>query len=169
MVLTGCFRRGELVKSGLTWFEYVHVGDLMKVRHYDLRTDGKIDFADGSSLPISLESHQIPLLLVSPLGVIADTFDLDVPNRSLVRYMAARGFKVYMIDWGTPTRAHASLRLQDYADRMMNEAIQAVLEHSGAKQVSLMGWCMGGVAQPDAGRTQTRRKDCQHSDGCQPD
>jgi len=138
------FRRGELVKSGLTWFEYVHVGDLMKVRHYDLRTDGKIDFADGSSLPISLESHQIPLLLVPPLGVIADTFDL-MPNRSLVRYMAARGFKVYMIDWGTPTRAHASLRLQDYADRMMNEAIQAVLEHSGAKQVSLMGWCMGGL------------------------
>ena len=138
------FRRGELVKSGLTWFEYVHVGELMKVRHYDLRTDGQIDFADGSSLPINLESHQIPLLLVPPLGVIADTFDL-MPDRSLVRYMAARGFKVYMIDWGTPTREHASLRLQDYADRMMSEAIQAVLAHSGVSQVSLMGWCMGGL------------------------
>jgi polyhydroxyalkanoate synthase len=138
------FRRGELVRSGLTWFEYVHVGDLMRVRHYDLRTDGQIDFADGSSLPINLETHQIPLLLVPPLGVIADTFDL-MPDRSLVRYMAARGFKVYMIDWGTPTRKHASLRLQDYADHMMNEAIEAVLAHSGVSQVSLMGWCMGGL------------------------
>jgi polyhydroxyalkanoate synthase len=59
--------------------------------------------------------------------------------------MAARGFKVYMVDWGTPTRAHARLRLQDYADRMMNQAINEVLKHSGAKQVSLMGWCMGGL------------------------
>jgi polyhydroxyalkanoate synthase len=138
------FRRGELVKSGLTWFDYAFVGELMKVRHYDLRTDGRIDFADGSSMPIEQETHLIPLLLVPPLGVIADTFDL-MPDRSLVRYMAARGFKVYMIDWGTPTRAHARLRLQDYADRMMNQAIEAVLKHSGAKQVSLMGWCMGGL------------------------
>lgn len=138
------FRRGELVKSGLTWFDYAFVGELMKVRHYDLRTDGRIDFADGSSMPIEQETHLIPLLLVPPLGVIADTFDL-MPDRSLVRYMAARGFKVYMIDWGTPTRAHARLRLQDYADRMMNQAINEVLKHSGARQVSLMGWCMGGL------------------------
>ena len=138
------FRRGELVKSGLTWFDYAYVGELMKVRHYDLRTDGRIEFSDGSSMPIQQETHLIPLLLVPPLGVIADTFDL-MPDRSLVRYMAARGFKVYMIDWGTPTRAHARLRLQDYADRMMNQAINEVLKHSGAKQVSLMGWCMGGL------------------------
>jgi polyhydroxyalkanoate synthase len=138
------FRRSQLVRSGLTWFEYVHVGDLMRVRHYDLRTDGKIEFADGSSLPVERELHPIPLLLVPPLGVTVETFDL-MPDRSLVRYMAARGFKVYMIDWGTPTRKHASLRLQDYADRMMNQAINEVLKHSGAKQVSLMGWCMGGL------------------------
>ena len=104
------FRRGALVKSGLTWFEYVHVGDLMRVRHYDLRAGGQIEFADGSNLSISQDSHLIPLLLVPPLGVIADTFDL-LPDRSLVRYMASRGFKVYMIDWGTPTRKHARLRL----------------------------------------------------------
>ena len=138
------FHRSKLVKSGLTWFEYVHVGELMKVRHYDLRADGQIEFADGSSLPIEQEMQQIPLLLVPPLGVMADTFDL-MPGRSLVRYMAARGFKVYMVDWGTPTRKHARLRLQDYADDMMNQAIEAVLAHSGARQVSLMGWCMGGL------------------------
>lgn len=138
------FRRSQLIKSGLTWFEYAYVGDLMRVRHYDLRADGKIEFADGSSLPVERELHPIPLLLVPPLGVTVETFDL-MPDRSLVRYMAARGFKVYMVDWGTPTREHARLRLQDYADRMMNQAIDEVLKHSGASQVSLMGWCMGGL------------------------
>lgn len=138
------FRRSQLVKLGLTWFEYVYVGDLMRVRHYDLRADGKIDFADGTSLSIDPERYSIPLILVPPLGVTAETFDL-MPERSLVRYMAARGFKVYMIDWGTPTREHASLRLHDYADHMMNQAVKEVLKHSGAQQVSLLGWCMGGL------------------------
>lgn len=138
------FRRANLVKSGSTWFEYVQKGELMSVRHYDLRTDGEIELADGSRMPIEQELHEIPLLLVPPLGVITDTFDL-MPARSLVRYMAARGYKVYMIDWGTPSKKHARLRLADYADRMMNEAIEAVREHSGVRQVSLMGWCMGGL------------------------
>lgn len=138
------FRRGELVQSGRTWFEIVHECDPMRVRHYDLRTDGEIELVDGSKLPVQQTLHEIPLLLVPPLGVISDTYDL-MPNRSLVRYMAARGFKVYMIDWGKPSRRHAQLRLADYGDRMMNEAIEAVLEHSGAKQLSLMGWCMGGL------------------------
>ncbi len=86
------FRRANLVKSGSTWFEYVLKGELMSVRHYDLRTDGEIELADGSCMPIEQELQQIPLLLVPPLGVITDTFDL-LPNRSLVRYMAARGYK----------------------------------------------------------------------------
>ncbi len=138
------FRRDNLVKSGRTWFDVVSHGDPMSVRHYDMRTDGKIELADGSLMPVAQELHEIPLLLVPPLGVTSETFDL-MPNRSLVRYMAARGFKVYMIDWGTPEKRHARLRLKDYADRMMNQAIEDVLAHSGARQVSLMGWCMGGL------------------------
>ena len=138
------FRRDDLVKSGQTWFEVIRECDPMRVRHYDLRTDGFIELADGSTLDVVQKQHDIPLLLVPPLGVTSDTYDL-MPNRSLVRYMAARGYKVYMIDWGKPTRRHARLRLADYGDRMMNIAIDSVLEHSGARKVSLMGWCMGGL------------------------
>lgn len=138
------FRRDDLVKSGLTWFEVVRECDPMRVRHYDLRTDGFIDLVDGSTMDVVQKQYDIPLLLVPPLGVTSDTYDL-MPNRSLVRYMAANGYKVYMIDWGKPTKRHARLRLADYADRMMDIAINAVLEHSGARKVSLMGWCMGGL------------------------
>ncbi|MBK6906196.1 MAG: alpha/beta fold hydrolase [Rhodocyclaceae bacterium] len=138
------FRRSDLVKSGQTWFEVIRECDPMRVRHYDLRSDGFIDLADGSTLDVAQKQHDIPLLLVPPLGVTSDTYDL-MPNRSLVRYMAARGYKVYMIDWGKPTKRHARLRLSDYADRMMSIAMDSVLEHSGARKVSLMGWCMGGL------------------------
>lgn len=138
------FRRGDLVKSGLTWFEVVHECDPMRVRHYDLRTEGQIELNDGSMMPVAQQLHDIPLLLVPPLGVTSDTYDL-MPQRSLVRYLAARGYKVYMVDWGKPTKRHAKLRMADYGDRMMHEAIEAVRAHADSQQVSLMGWCMGGL------------------------
>jgi polyhydroxyalkanoate synthase len=138
------FKRDQLVQSGRTPFELVHQGDPMSVRHYDLADEDAIELADGSSLPVQTPQYLVPLVLIPPLGVTTEAFDL-MPNRSLARYMAARGFKTYMIDWGKPDRRHARLGLADYSDSMMNEALAAIRTHSGAQQVSLMGWCMGGL------------------------
>lgn len=138
------FRRDELVKLGQTWFELVYDGDPMSVRYYELPEEDEIELADGSRMPIQRPQHAIPLVLVPPLGVTTETFDL-MPNRSLVRYMAARGFKTYMIDWGKPQKRHAHLCMRDYADEMMGEALAAIRKHSGSQQLSLMGWCMGGL------------------------
>lgn len=138
------FRRDDLIKSGQTWFELVHDGDPMSVRYYELPEDNEIELADGSRMPIERKRHPIPLVLVPPLGVTTETFDL-MPNRSLARYMSARGFKTYLIDWGKPERRHAHLGMKHYADEMMSEALAKIRQHSGVQQVSLMGWCMGGL------------------------
>ncbi len=138
------FRHEHLVKSGQTEFDLVHVGDPMTVRHYTLDGERAIELADGTVLPIRRRRHAVPLVLVPPLGVTTETFDL-MPNRSLVRYMTARGFKVYLICWGKPGRRHARLNNKDYADRMMGEALASIRAHSGVDEVSLMGWCMGGL------------------------
>ena len=138
------FRHDKLVKSGQTPFELVFTSDLMTVRYYALGTEEDIQLNDGSLLPIQRPQHAVPLVLVPPLGVTTETFDL-MPKRSLVRYMAARGFKTYLICWGTPQRRHAKLGMKDYADRMMGEALDAVRAHCQQQQVSLMGWCMGGL------------------------
>ncbi len=138
------FRRDKLVKSGQTHFTLIHQGDPMSVRYYDLAGEQDIELADGTRMPIRKRKYHVPLVLVPPLGVTTETFDL-MPNRSLVRYMTAAGFKVYMIDWGRPTRRHSRLGVKDYADAMMSEALDAVRAHAGEAQVSLMGWCMGGL------------------------
>lgn len=137
------FHKDSLVQSGKTPYTVIHTGDPMSVRHYDL-ADREIPLADNTVLAVQKKKHAVPLVLVPPLGVTTETFDL-MPNRSLVRYMAARGFQTYLIDWGTPERRHASLSMRDYADRMMTEALDAVRAHSGCEEVSLMGWCMGGL------------------------
>ena len=138
------FRRGELVKSGQTHYETVYAGDLMKVRYYDLADEEHIDLPGGERLRVRRKQHSVPLVLVPPLGVTVETFDL-LPERSMVRYFAARGFKTYMIDWGEPQRRHAHLGLMDYADEMFNTALDEIRLHSGNEDLSIMGWCMGGL------------------------
>ena len=138
------FLREMLIKSGLTPFETIHSGDPMSVRYYLPPTEAEIELGDGATMPVRQRRQPVPLLLVPPLGVTTETFDL-LPQRSLVRYMAARGFHVYLIDWGKPEKRHAGLGLKDYAIDMFGTALEEVRRHSGVKEVSLMGWCMGGL------------------------
>nr|MBV6630244.1 alpha/beta fold hydrolase [Oceanococcus sp. HetDA_MAG_MS8] len=138
------FQRDQLIKSGKTWYELVYDGDPMAVRYYGLPDEAQVTLPDGSDMPVCRDQHAVPLILVPPLGVTTETFDL-MPQRSLVRYMAARGFKTYMVDWGRPRKKHAHLGLYDYSQRMLAKAIDKVRAHSGCQEVSLFGWCMGGL------------------------
>lgn len=138
------FKRDTMIKSGRTWFELVHDGDLMAVRYYELPEEEDIELADGSHMKIRRRQHAVPLVLVPPLGVTTETFDL-LPQRSLVRYMVAAGFKVYLIDWGKPRKEHGRLGLVDYSDAMMSTALGKIRRHSGSEDLSLMGWCLGGL------------------------
>ena len=138
------FKRDTLIESGRTWFELVLDGDLMAVRYYGLPDESEIELVDGSFMPIERKQHPVPLVLVPPLGVTTETFDL-MPQRSLVRYMAARGFRTYLVDWGKPKKEHAHLNLKDYSYVMLGSALEKIREHSGSKEISLMGWCMGGL------------------------
>lgn len=138
------FKRDTLIQSGRTWFELVHDGDLMAVRYYGLPEEEEIELVDGSLMPVQRKQHPVPLVLVPPLGVTTETFDL-MPQRSMVRYMAANGFKTYLVDWGKPKKEHAHLNLKDYSYTMLGTALEKIRAHSGSKDVSLMGWCMGGL------------------------
>ena len=68
------FKRDTLIKSGRTWFELVHDGDLMAVRYYELPEDDEIELVDGSTMPIQRKQHAVPLVLVPPLGVTTEIY-----------------------------------------------------------------------------------------------
>ena len=142
--LDWAFLRGSLVQSGLTPYETLLSGDPMSLRYYPPPYEDTIPLSNGETMPVQRKRHAVPLVLVPPLGVTTESFDL-MPHRSLARFFAARGYHVYMIDWGIPERRHATLRLKDYSIDMFSEAIAEVRKHSGVEEVSLMGWCMGGL------------------------
>lgn len=138
------FLRESLVQSGQTRFETVYSGDPMSLRYYPVPPDQRLSLGGTESIDVVRERKPVPLVLVPPLGVTTECFDL-MPSRSLVRYMAASGLETYLIDWGKPQRKHAHLGMADYASDMMATALAQVRQHSGSAEVSLMGWCMGGL------------------------
>ncbi|HEX4871226.1 MAG TPA: alpha/beta fold hydrolase [Nevskiaceae bacterium] len=151
------FLRGVLVQSGQTPYEVLLEDDPMRLRWYPVPDESRLPLEDGQFLPVRRERHPLPLVLIPPLGVTSETFDL-LPQRSLVRYFAARGFQTYLVDWGEPERRHARLGLEDYALRLLGRALEEVRRHSGVQAVSLFGWCMGGLlALMHAGATGDAR------------
>ncbi|MNK78646.1 Poly-beta-hydroxybutyrate polymerase [compost metagenome] len=88
--------------------------------------------------------HATPILLIYAL--INRPYILDLmPGNSLVEYLVSEGYDVFMLDWGVPAEEDAGLRLDDYVLDYMPRAVKQVLRHSGAKELSMFGYCIGGT------------------------
>jgi polyhydroxyalkanoate synthase len=88
--------------------------------------------------------YALPVLLVPPLMVKPFIFDL-YPGRSMVEFLLKRGFRVYLVDFGEPDEADAYVTLDNYVVDWMPAACHAVKESAGAGELSLLGYCMGGL------------------------
>lgn len=86
----------------------------------------------------------IPLLIVNSLVNRYYLLDLT-PGRSLIEYLTDLGFDVYSIDWGTPLNEDCTLTLDDFVCRYIPHCVAAVQKWSGSRQVSILGYSMGGV------------------------
>ncbi|WP_156454196.1 MULTISPECIES: alpha/beta hydrolase [unclassified Sphingomonas] len=84
-----------------------------------------------------------PVLLVPSL--INAPFILDLsPGRSLVAWLAARGLRAMLVDWGTPDPAEREEDISAHvADRLV-PLIDAVTKDAGAEPL-LVGYCLGGT------------------------
>ena len=90
------------------------------------------------------KKHSVPLLLVYAL--INKPYIMDLTKgQSLVEYLVNRGFDVYLIDWGTPGYEDKNMKLDDYIMDYIPRAVKKVLRTSNAKELSILGYCMGGT------------------------
>lgn len=94
--------------------------------------------------PAMPKKHRIPLLMIYAL--INKPYILDLsPGNSLIEYLVNRGFDVYLLDWGTPALEDRNMKLDDYIMDYIPRAVRKVLKESGADEISLLGYCMGGT------------------------
>ncbi len=114
---------------GLTPKELLYSRGTLRLYHYEAQTD---------------EVYRIPVILVMATTNKAFIFDL-APGRSMIEYMVQRGFDMYVIDWEAPTYAERGLTLADYTQDFIPTCIEKVQADSGVEDVSMVGYCMGGV------------------------
>jgi len=95
-------------------------------------------------IPTQSKLHTVPILLIYAL--INKPYILDLtPGNSLVEYLVNRGFDVYLLDWGTPGLEDRNMKLDDYILDYIPRAVKKVLRTSNAKEISILGYCMGGT------------------------
>ncbi len=88
--------------------------------------------------------HKTPLLMIYAL--INKPYILDlIPGMSLIEYLVAEGFDVYMLDWGEWEWEDRNICFGDLVDDYITRAVRKVCTISGANEISLLGYCMGGT------------------------
>ena len=66
-------------------------------------------------------------------------------DQRVVEFLLKRGFDVYVVDWEPPLPSERNLRLSTYTDEFLPLCIDIIRSRSGEPDVSLVGYCQGGV------------------------
>lgn len=114
---------------GLTPKDVIYERGTLRLYHYHAQTD---------------DVYRVPVLLVMATTNKAFVFDL-APGQSMVEYLLQRGFDVFVIDWAPPQPDERRLRLADYTQDFIPVCIEKIRQTTGVDDVSVIGYCMGGV------------------------
>ncbi len=88
--------------------------------------------------------HRPPVVIVHSL--VSRSYVLDLyPGNSAIAFLLGEGFDVFLVDWGVADEAEAANTLETYSEGYLPEAIGAACEAAGSDDVTLLGYCFGGV------------------------
>ena len=94
--------------------------------------------------PLSDEVYRTPILIVTPTTNRSYALDM-MPGVSFVEFLLKAGYDVFMMDWQPPRPEEKSLNLESYSQTFIAECMEIVQRETGEEEVSLVGYCMGGV------------------------
>lgn len=89
-------------------------------------------------------SEAIPVLVVYALVNRPEMIDLH-RGRSFIESLVAKGYEVYLIDWGHTSTNDTTLGLEDYVLRYLDFCVEFLREYLARERVSLLGVCQGGT------------------------
>jgi polyhydroxyalkanoate synthase len=123
------FIQSRKADVGLTPKELIYSRGTLRLYHYHERSD---------------EVYRVPIILVMATTNRGYVFDL-LPGHSMVEFLLNKGFDVYMIDWEPPVASEHGLGLADYTNDFIPTCIEKVMEDCGEDEVSIVGYCQGGI------------------------
>lgn len=126
-------RRIASVEVEPTPYDVVYTENKLQLRYYESDADR------GQDRPV-----------VFAYALINTPAILDLSHdRSVVGQFLDRGFDVYVIDWGDPSRLDVHLSLSDYVVRYLDNCVDVVRERSKTDAVHMVGLLHGFTAGYD--------------------
>ncbi|HEV2082876.1 MAG TPA: class I poly(R)-hydroxyalkanoic acid synthase [Brevundimonas sp.] len=103
--------------------------ELFELIQYDAATD---------------RQRAIPLLIFPPW--INKFYILDLqPENSMIRWLSAQGFTVFVCSWVNPDVDMADFGFDDYLQKGIYRCVEKALEQAAAERLNVVGYCIGGT------------------------
>jgi polyhydroxyalkanoate synthase len=94
--------------------------------------------------PTTAKVYRRPLLIVPPW--INKYYILDLrPDNSFIAWAVEQGYTVFVVSWVNPDASLAGKSFEDYMGEGVLEALEAIERAVGERQVSAIGYCLGGT------------------------
>ena len=94
--------------------------------------------------PATKKQRAIPLLIFPPW--INKFYILDLqPENSMIRWLSAQGFTVFVCSWVNPDVDKAGFGFDDYLEKGIYRAVEKALEQSKSDHINTVGYCIGGT------------------------
>lgn len=121
------FRVGENVAASQG--KVIYQNELMQLIQYSPSTD---------------QVYKRPLLIVPPW--INKFYILDLqPKNSFIKWIVDQGYTLFVISWVNPRKQLAHKSFGDYMTEGPLDALDAIEQATGEREVNLLGFCIGGI------------------------
>ena len=118
-------------------------------------SDGNTRLLDYGATHPAARGRGVRAVLVEPSLINRwEVLDLTA-EKSLLRGMAARGLRPYLVDWGTPHDAERGFDTTAYVARL--ERALAFVARRARRAPAVMGYCMGGTLTVALAARQPRK------------
>jgi len=108
--------------------------------------------------PTQEQVFERPTLIIPPC--INKFFILDLQeHNSYVKYCVDQGLNTFLISWVNPTEEQGYISWDDYIEKGILKAVEAVKAISSSSKINTVSWCVGGTLTASALAVMANRKD----------
>jgi len=93
--------------------------------------------------PTTEQVHARPLMFIPPWINKYYVLDLN-EKKSMMKWLVAQGFTVFMVSWVNPDEAQAAETWDSYMDAL-SDAMNVALKETGQKKLNIASYCIGGT------------------------